>query len=376
MTRYNVLIPGPVEVADEVLSEMSRQIIPHYGEEWGYFYNEILCLLKSVFKTSGDVFTLVGSGTAGVEATIASTVSPQDKILVLSNGFFGDRLTDIARSHTAKAVVKRFPLDAPLPCDELERTLKEDRSLRIVAAVHCETVSGIVNPIKELAEVCREAEALFIVDAISTLGGIDLHMDEWNIDICVSASQKCLGGPPGLALVAVSNRALKHMQQRKTSGWYLNLRTWKDAMEAGKNWKLSPVTLATPTLMGLRKGLEQLASEGLLTRFERCENVARFTRSGLTDLGFDVFAPQEFASPTVTVARGQPTLPAEEVVIGLKKGHKILVAGGAGELAGQVFRIGHMGIQATVQRIEALLYALGSLLDERLPPSFLDRKRP
>jgi alanine-glyoxylate transaminase/serine-glyoxylate transaminase/serine-pyruvate transaminase len=362
MLNYHLMIPGPVELEPEILTEMGAQIVAHYGKEWTDYYNETLGLLKQVFQTNGDIFTIPGSGSAGLDAAIGSTVGNDDKILVLSNGFFGDRLADIAQSYSSKVVIQRSNPTIPIDPDRLLATLQKDRSIKAVAAVHCETSSGLLNPVKELARVCQKEGVIFIVDAISSLGGTELQMDEWGIGICVSASQKCLEGPPGLALVAVGKAAWPLIEQKNTPGWYLNLRVWKDFAQRWSDWHPYPITMAVPALRGLRKGLERILGEGLKQRFERHRRVANLVRIGLANLGFELLIPADATSPTVTAAKGNEILSADAIVSKLKERYKIQIAGGIGEFKGQIFRIGHMGPQAQEEKIIPLLYAIESLL--------------
>jgi alanine-glyoxylate transaminase / serine-glyoxylate transaminase / serine-pyruvate transaminase len=354
MKRYELMVPGPVPVEPEVLAALAQPLVAHYGDEWTHFYLETVELLKQVIQTKGHVFLLVGSGSAGLDALTGSLLGRHGKAVVLSNGAFGERLYDITRSHTDCAAVIRIPAGQRFESALLKDALKR-RPVDVVLVTHCETSTGILNPVKELNAVCREYGCLLAVDAVSSLGGAPLPMDDWGIEACVTATQKCLGAPPGLAVVAVRPRAWRLIEQSDVRGWYLNLRTWKEYSERWADWHPYPVTLPTGLVEALRKSLELILREGLETRLQRHADVAAFLRRGLRNLGLKVLAPEEFASPTVTVALTGGCLRDDELLRFLKAECNIVIAEGSGELRGKTFRIGHMGPSATRERILKVL---------------------
>ena len=362
MHSERLMIPGPIQLAPEVLAEMSKPITPHYGEEWTAFYNETAALLKQIYGTDGDVFLMPGSGSAGLDAAIGSSLGEDGKMLVLANGFFGKRMGDIALRYKKNTVIVNLPASQPLLPEVLRETLDANPDTTLVGVVHSESSSGLLNPIRELADVCREYDCLFFVDAISSLGGIDLQMDAWNIDLCVSASQKCLEGPPGLGLVALSTRAWDRIKDYNTPGWYLNLHVWKDFADKWGDWHPYPVTMAVPAVRGLRCGLERVLSEGLSERITRHLNSAHRLREDLGSLGFLPVFPESIASPTVVSVYGRSDLDASTVAERLRTEHAIRIGGGMGEFAGKAFRIGNMGPQAMSDQIEPLLEALKALV--------------
>lgn len=354
MKRYELMIPGPVPVEPEVLQACAEPLVAHYGAEWTEFYLETLELLKKVLQTQGEVFLIPGSGSAGLDAMIGSLLGHHRKALVMSGGPFGERLLEITRSHTDRAAVVRVPAGQPIKPDLLEDTLRKDPA-EVVLVVHCETSAGVLNPVKELNAVCREHNCLLAVDAVSSLGGVPLPLDEWKIEACATATQKCLGVPPGFAVVAVSPKAWKLVEQSDVRGWYLNLRTWKDYAERWLDWHPYPVTISTGLVEALRKSLELILSEGLEARFRRHAEVAAFLRQELRNLGLQVLAPEEYASPTVTAVLTDGRLQIEELRNFLKRECNILIAGGSGALRDKTFRIGHMGLSANKERIVKLL---------------------
>ena len=331
------MIPGPVEVAPEVLAEMAQPLVAHYGEEWTAFYKETVDLLRNVFRTKGDVFLLVGSGSAGLDAALGSTVAPDRRVLIPQNGFFGERLEEIARTYTPYVTTLKFPLGQTYDLEQIEEALRRGK-YDVLAAVHCETSTGVLNPIKELAELCSRYGVLLIVDAISSLAIEPFEMDAWGIGICVSASQKGLESPPGLAVVAVAPQAWELIEQVDGPGWYLNLRVWREYTEKWGHWHPHPITQAVNNVRALRVGAERILAEGLEARFQRHREVTAYLRQGLRDLGLVPFVADEVASHGVTSVIG-PERQVEELLTCLRDCHGLLLAGTLGELQGKVFRI-------------------------------------
>ena len=360
MKRYRLMIPGPVEVAPEVLAAMAEPLVAHYGEEWTAFYKETIRLLQKVFRTEGDVFLLVGSGSAGVDAALGSALAPAGKVLIPQNGFFGERLAEIARTYVLDVTTVKFPLGQAYDLERIEDVLRGG-SFQAVAAVHCETSTGVLNPIRELAELCRRYPVVLIVDAISSLAIDPLEMDNWGIGICVSASQKGLESPPGLALVAVAPQAWEVIERNRRPGWYLNLKVWREYTEKWGDWHPHPITQAVNNVRALRVGVERILSEGLEARWSRHREVAERLRKGLRDLGLKLFVPDEIASHGVTSVVA-PNGKASELLAYLRERYALLLAGSLGELRGKVFRIGHMGPTADQEAIDYVLCALSSTL--------------
>jgi len=361
MKRFRLMIPGPIELDEEVRQELARPLLPHYGKEWLRVYQETRGLLRQVFQTEQEVLLIPGSGSAGLEAAIGSLVGDGGKALVLSNGFFGERLVAIARAYTPNVRVLSGDLDRPISPERLEEALRGG-SVKMVAAVHCETSTGVLNPIRDYGELCQRYGAILVVDAISSLGGVELRFDEWGLGICVSASQKGLEASPGLAPVAISEEAWEQISQSSSPGWYLNLRTWQEFAERWPDWHPYPVTLPVSLIFALKKGLEKIRDEGLEERWARHVRWAAFLRRSLKNLGFELFIPEGYQSPTVTAVLANSALSAEELIRFLREERRIIISGGIEELRGKIFRIGHMGPQATAEMILPLLWGIEEAL--------------
>jgi len=359
------MIPGPIEIEPEVLEEMGKPLLAHYGREWAQFYRQTVELMKRVMLAErARLYLIAGPGSAALDAAIGSAIADGKRILVLSNGFFGERLRQIASSYvTAEHVrVLEAPAGEAIAPERVEEDLKRDGDISVVAVVHCETSTGVLNPIREIAEICSRYEALLIVDAISSLGGAELRFDEWEIGVCVSSTQKCLALPPGLAPIAVSERAWEIIKKTERPGWYLDLRTWERYFDEWGEWHPHPVTMSSGLIRALHINLNQILAEGLEARWERHKRMARLLRRGLISLGFRTVTAEDCASPTVTAVWAHEQLPAEQLIGFLKEEHGILIAGGLSELSGRAFRIGHMGPTARPDAILPVLFGIEDAL--------------
>lgn len=356
MNNLRLMIPGPVEVDPDVLAVMAEPITPHYGKEWTEFYYETSRLLQKIFQTNGDLFIFPGSGSAGLDAAFAASVFPDGKTLILKNGFFGERLEEIARTYSSQVHTLACPIGQQIDLDQLEDILRRNQ-FDMLALVHCETSIGILAPVQEAAQLCRKYGVLCLVDAVSSLAIEPLEMDAWGIDLCVSASQKGLESPPGLGIAAVGETAWKRIEQVKSPGWFLNFKIWKKYKEQWGDWHPQPITHAVNNLKTLRKGIDRVLAEGLEARFERHREGTRQLRQGLQSRGFELCIPDHFASHGVTSAR-DPRNKVAELLAYLREEQRIALAGSLGELKGKVFRVGHMGAGATAEAINMVLAAL------------------
>ena len=364
MTRhYKLFIPGPVSVDEDVLDAMSQPVMRHYGDEWLEIHNETLDLAKRVFQTQGDLFIVPGPGSAAMDMGLGSLLATGDKVVVGINGFFGERLAAIAQSYGLEVVPFTAELGQPLAPDALREILRE-KDARAVAVVHHETATTVMNPVKLLAEVTHKAGLPILVDAISSLGGVDLPVDAWGIDVCGTATNKCLECPPGLALISISPRAWEQVDQveNRHHGWYLNLKTWRQYRADWGAWHPSPVTLPTNNVLGLRVSLRKIVAEGLEARFARFVRISRAVRKGLGNVGFEMFVPDEFASPLTTAVKARPEFPVSEMLRWLAEERGILVGGGLEQLAGKIFRVGHLGKASTREYLMDFLFSVEEFL--------------
>lgn len=358
--RNRLMIPGPVEVHPAVLEALSSPVEPHYGPAWVEKYARITGLLKQVYNTSQDVFLMAGSGTGAIDACMGSSMLTGEKIIIGNNGFFGDRLAAIAGNYGLQVVEVKAPWGEALDPAEISKTLKAHPDARMVAVVHSETSTTILNPIEAIGSVVKASDALFMVDAVSSLGGVPMDVDGWGIDLCPSASQKCLGATPGLAPVSISKKAWKMVDRtdRKAHGWFTNLQVWREYARDWGDWHPTPVTMPVSIANGLLVSLEQLLAEGIDTRMRRYQDLALRLRSGLRAAGMPPFTPDEILNPVLTAAYPPQGVDSGKVVEYLLNEHHIQISGGLGALKPKIFRIGHMSPVISDADMDELVSAL------------------
>jgi len=357
---YKLMIPGPVSVSPEVLRAISQPVVPHYGDNFVHFYHEIIGYLKQVFKTQQEMFLFVGSGTAGIDACVGSSLAPGEKIIVGSNGFFGDRLIWIAEGNGLNVVPVKAPLGKVLAPDDFKKAIHEHPDAKAILVVHLETSTTIINPVQEIAKIAQENHILMIVDAVSSVGGVPLKFDEWGLDLVATSINKCLGAPPGLSPIAVSQKAWKFIDSNpeKKHGWYSDLRTWRKYATEWADWHPTPVTMPVNNIAALHVALEQLFAEGIEIRYERYKNLAKRLRRKLAEIGMPPMTPDELFNPVLTAAYGPQGVQTSTIVKYLAQNHNIIISGGLGELKEKTFRIGHMSPIVTEDDIDQVVQAL------------------
>lgn len=352
-----LMIPGPVSVAPEVQAAMGAPVQPHYGPRFRSLYFETLERLKDLFHTSGEVFLLSGSGTAGIDACFGSAFHRGETVIVASNGFFGLRLIDIAQRRGLNVIPLWGEEGQPLEVEPVLEALQAHPEARGVAAVHLETSTTILNPIGQLGKALRGKDVLFVVDAVSSLGGIEFRMEEWGVDLAASATQKCLGAPPGLSPVAVSQRAWERItRQPEDAGWFTDLRMWKKYMVEWGDWHPTPVTMNSNLVTALNVALRMLAEEGIEARLERYRQLALQLRAGLERIGLEPYTPVERMNAVLTAA--WTPVPSGRLVSFLEQECRIKISSGLGAMKEQLIRIGHMSPVVTAQDIDDVIDGL------------------
>ncbi|MCP4200641.1 MAG: alanine--glyoxylate aminotransferase family protein [bacterium] len=327
--------PGPVWVDPEVRKAMTRPIVPHRSPEFKKLWTSIGERLKLVFRTRRDVLIATSSATFALEAALVS-LAPRSA-LSLVNGAFSERWLAIARSRGIASEELAVPWGSAVDPDRLRARLKEHRP-EVVTMVHCETSTGVLNPIAALARVVREeSDALVLVDAVSSLAGTPVESDDWGLDVVVTASQKALGLPPGLAIFSVSDRAWERMSRVETRGFYTDFLRYR-----AKHAEGGPITTpAIPLIYALDAQLERILDEGLEARWERHVHLRDLTEKWAAAAGFEYASDEGARSPTVSCLKTAPELAPTELVDKLAQ-QGFLVGGGYGRLKESTFRIGHM----------------------------------
>ncbi len=361
--QLDVLVPGPVPVSPEVLAAMARPVPVHYGPTFVPFYNGLIDRLKQIFGTNSSVFPIGGSGTAAVDAAVGTLLGLEKHAAVVTNGVFSERLLAIARSYDPEALEIPFEWGKGADPATVAAFLDAHR-VDVLAVVHSETSTGVVNPIKALAAVARERDVALMVDGVGSVGGVPVCLDDWGIAACSTASQKCLEAPPGLGVIAVSEIGWKlaDSQKRAMPGFYLNLRNWRKWAEESPDWHPYPVTVATNNLMALDQSAQRVLAEGLEARYERHRRVAASLRSALSALDFKLLADEDAASPTVTVAYPPDGVDAAALLTTLREDYGMFVGGGLQKLGGKVIRVGHLGSSANEVLMNRLLAAIEAAL--------------
>lgn len=364
MVSMRLLIPGPVPLEQRAAEELAKPAVPHYGDDWVAAYHEVEDLLERLFlMKDARVFPLAGPGHVAMEAVISTLLRPEDKALVIDNGFFGRRLREILDAHGIEAFSIHSRWGSPPDMRRVEEVLSS-RYVRAMFVVHSETSTGMINPMRELGNLAHEYGSLFVVDAVSSLGGLPLPCEDWRIDACFGASQKCLGAPPGIAPVAVRRSILEGVDPGAVRSWYFNLLTWEKYHEDWGKWHPQPTTISSNVFYAFKAALEALFEEGLEARLDRHRAVGRGYREALRAMDFRTVAQEEDCSDTVTCARPPTGVDAPTLQRRLREEFGILVAGGIGELAGEVLRIGHMGPSANYEDFMACVEALGHLIQD------------
>jgi alanine-glyoxylate transaminase/serine-glyoxylate transaminase/serine-pyruvate transaminase len=361
--RKLLMIPGPTNVDPLVLRALSKPTLAHTDPQFVDTFREALDNLRRVFMTEHEVFAVAGSGTLALEMAIANVVEPGEKVLSIVTGYFGDYFVRMSRAHGAAPKVLEAPLGRCVKPDQVKEALRED-DYRAVTVTHVDTSTGVANPIREIGQAVREnSEAIYIVDTVCSLGGIEVRVDDWHIDACVSGSQKCIGIPPGLALLTVNDGVLKLLDDRKTpvSMWYGDLRNWLPIMrDPSKYFATPPVNM----VYALSESLKAILTEGLEPRFRRHRMMAEAFRTAMEALNIKLVADTECAADTVTAAYYPENIEDVAFRNGMRQSG-VVVAGTIGPIRGKGFRVGHMGnvsqndIMSTVACIETTLKRLG-----------------
>lgn len=350
----NLRIPGPTPCPPEVLSAMGRQMINHRGGEFQKMVLSVTDKLKKLLLTQNDVFLLTGSGTGGLEAAVVNSFSPGDKVLSVSVGVFGDRLANIAKTYGAEVIPLKFEWGKAADPDLVKAALDKDPAIKAVMVTHNETSTGVTNPLKEIAAVIKPYDKLFIVDAISSVGSIELPVDEWGVDVMITGSQKSWMVPPGLAMAAISEKGWKANAEAKIPRFYWDFGKSKKYLEKGGQ---TPWTPAVSIVFALNAALDLMLAEGLENIIARHKKLGQMTRDGVKALGLKLFGDEKYASNTVTAILGSDGLDAKLLNKVMREEHDIILSGGQMDLEGKIFRIGHLG-WVNEQDVAAVLAAL------------------
>ncbi len=341
MKKSLVLLPGPVPVAQPVLEAMAWPMINHRGVEFADLLARLERQMKPLFGTQADVLFLGSSGTGGLEAAVTNLFDPGDVLLSVPVGVFGKRLATIARTYGCEVEVLDTPLGASASAKALAERLAADSQRRIkgVLLTHNETSTGVQNEMSALADAVRAHGALSVVDSVSGLGAARFEMDAWGFDVVVTASQKAIAAPPGIAMVAVSERGWSAMERAKIARYYFNLPVAREFARKGQ----TPWTPPISVFYAVAVALERYHASGLDANFVRHATYARAIRAAFEALGFTIFSRSDAHSVTVVAAEPPSGVDATAFLKTLRETYGVVLSGGQGELTGKIVRFGTMG---------------------------------
>lgn len=357
-----LLGPGPSNADPAVLEAMDRQPIGHLDPAYLSLMDEVQELLRYAWQTDNRMTLPVsGTGSAAMEATIANSIEPSDKILIGLNGYFGHRLVDMASRYGADISTISRPWGEVFTLAELRSAMETHRP-QVLALVHAETSTGARQPLEGVGDLCREFDCLLLLDTVTSLGGVPVFLDKWGVDLAYSCSQKGLSCPPGSSPFTMSDRALDKLNNRqgKVANWYLDMSLLSKYWGEGRTYHhTAPVNMT----YAIREALRLLAEEGLAARWARHQETAEYLWDGLEDMGLRCHVERDYRLPTLTTVRVPEGVNAKAVTSKLIKDHNLELGGGLGDLAGQVWRVGLMGYNAQKKNVDTLLSALKQVLD-------------
>ncbi|MFW6292464.1 MAG: pyridoxal-phosphate-dependent aminotransferase family protein [Spirochaetota bacterium] len=362
VTETLLMGPGPSMVAQSVRDALRLPTIGHLDPRFISIMDEVKSMLRTVFETDNELtIPISGTGSAGMEAGFVNFVEPGDRVLILINGVFGKRMADLAGRLGADVTTVEFDWGTPVTVDRVREAL-DAGDYRLVAVVHAETSTGVRNPVSEIAELVKPTGALFLVDTVTSLGGLPVTTDAWGADIVYSGTQKCLSCPPGLAPMTVSERAHARLTERssKVPNWYLDLSLltsyWAGAKRSYHH--TAPINM----IYGLHQALANVVAEGLEAAHARHARVHGELAAGLEKLGLSLFVEPDYRLPMLNAVTVPDGVDEATVRKRLLEEFDIEIGAGLGPLAGRIWRIGLMGETAQTSSVERLTAALAEIL--------------
>lgn len=367
-TEKLLLIPGPTPVHPRILNALSLPTVSHVSPILVEELKEALENLKKiVFCKDGEPFIVAGAGTLAMEMALLNTVKRGEKMLVLSQGYFGERMKDIAQSFDLGCDIVQSPWGKAVLPEELAEKMASERYTAVVST-HVDTATGACAPVKNYAEILANFESLYLIDGVCATGGIEERMDDWGIDVILTAAQKCFGVPPGLAVLILSRRAMdKRRTMAAIPAYYSDLMRWLPIMKDPSKYFSTP---CVNEIRAFNEGMKIILEEGMEERFLRHKRVAKAIRAALVRLGFSFYTDEAFLADTLTVCY-YPEGIEDKTFRTTYASNGVIVAGGLGDVAGKVFRMGHMGnlsnsqVHFAIAALETTLSTLGYGFDPR-----------
>ena len=357
------MLPGPTNVPNRVMRAMLAPIINHRSDDFVELYTDVVDKTQQVFQTQNDIVALSASGTGAVEAGVINVVKKGDKVIIPVNGEFSNRLSQLIEGQGANIIKLQTPPGENSTFDQIKEAFDNNKDVKAFYVVHNETSTGtMVNYLDKVSDLTSRNDAMYVVDSVSLLGGADLKVDKWNIDVCLTGSQKAIAAPPGISPISISAKAKKYMIANPPPTHYFNLARYFKYYDEEKH---TPFTPALPLLYAYREALTIMLEEGLQNVFNRHKVCSDALYSGLSAIGLTPFAKEEDRSISIVALNYLDGLEDKTFRSTLANKFKVLVAGGFGDLKGKVFRVGCMGevssyhVMRTISAISSTLAMMG-----------------
>ncbi|HDK7136704.1 TPA: alanine--glyoxylate aminotransferase family protein [Clostridium botulinum] len=354
-----VMTPGPTMVRENVrMARVMETTNPDLDLQFYDYYKETCEKIGEFLKTRNEVRILSGEGILGLEAACASLTEKGDRILVIDNGIFGEGFADFVEIYGGEAVFFKGDRKRDIDIEKLKEFLEKDSDFKYATVVHCDTPSGVINDVSKICPMLKEKGIITVVDSVSAMGGQELKVDEWKIDMVLGGSQKCMSAPPGLSFLSISEDAFKTMEERRTpiASYYCNLLVWKDYY---KN-KWFPYTPPISDIVGLRVAVNNILKDRDI--LSRHNNIAKACREAIVESGLKLYLEKGYSN-TVTVIELPKEIEDKALRKYMQDKYNVIIAGSFGYLQGKVIRIGHMGENAKVDKMAYTLFALRNSLE-------------
>ncbi|WP_286008776.1 pyridoxal-phosphate-dependent aminotransferase family protein [Methanobrevibacter woesei] len=336
-----LMLPGPTTVHPRVLNAMSQAVVNHRSKRYGEILTETNELMSKMFQTENQSYLITGSGTAVMEAGISNVLNAGEKVLNVVGGKFGERFKKIADAHGIETQELAVEWGTAVTPEQIKEALDADESIKAVSVVHNETSTGVAAPIKEIGKVMKNYDALYIVDTVSSLCGDEVDVDKYNIDVCVTGSQKCIAAPPGMAAITYSDDAWAACENVDSHTFYLDMKAYRKS--GNKDPAETPYTPSVSLTYAMNEALKMIDEEGLDKRVARHHKAANATVAAAKALSLELFADEKVSSATVTALKIPEGLTDSDFRGTIRDEFGVELAGGQDHLKGNVFRIGHMG---------------------------------
>ncbi len=356
--KYNLMTPGPTTMAENVCAKRGMNtVVP--DENFFHYYQEACKMLSDMMNTKNQAYILSGEGILGLEAACASLTEKGDRVLVIDNGIFGKGFADFVKIYGGESILFSSDYHRPIDCNELKAFLEKDSDFKYATVVHCDTPSGVLNDIEKICNLLKDYGIITVVDSVAGMFGEPVDVDKSKIDILCGGSQKALSGATGLTMLWVSEKAIEVMENRKTpiSSFYANILIFNQAHQG----RFFPYSQPVTDIYSLREALENVKNDKEI--FNRHKIIAEATRKAVVKAGLDLYLEKGHSS-TVTVVKVPDGLTDKEILATLKDKYHVIMAGSFDILTGKVFRIGHMGENARVEKVAEALDVLTKTLEE------------